>query len=74
MDGLSVWTIYDKPKDHPEGFIARRFQVASGSITATEETLVSANLEEIQDELDARGFAKLARSEDDHPSVVESWI
>jgi hypothetical protein len=24
---LSMWTVYDRPTDHPDGFIARRFEI-----------------------------------------------
>jgi hypothetical protein len=27
---LAVWTVYDRPDDYPDGFIARMFEVASG--------------------------------------------
>ena len=34
-----MWTVYDRPKDHPEGFIARMFESAAGRTNATDKTL-----------------------------------
>jgi hypothetical protein len=66
---LPMWTIYDRPKDHPDGFIARRFE----SIMPTADTLTG-ELEELREIFINAGLFKLPRSEGDEPQIVETWI
>jgi hypothetical protein len=66
---LPMWTIYDHPKDHPEGFIARRFE----SIMPTGDTLAG-ELEELREIFINAGLFKLPRSEGDEPQIVETWV
>jgi hypothetical protein len=70
---LSIWTIYDRPRDHPEGFIARRFEVADGEPTATKDTICG-KLEDIQQAFWKAGLVKLSRNDDDEPQIVENWL
>ncbi len=44
---LTIWTVYDRPKDHPDGFIARRFEIGRGQTIATDDTLAG-KLEDIR--------------------------
>ena len=64
---LAIWTIYDRPKDHPEGFIARRFEVGGG------DTLTG-KLEDIRQALWKAGLVKLSRQQGDDARIVESWV
>ena len=66
---LPMWMIYDRPKDHPDGFIARRFE----SIMPTGDTLAG-ELEELRSTFEAAGLFRLPRSEDDEPQIVETWL
>jgi len=69
---LTIWTIYDRPKDHPEGFIARRFEVGKETV-ATADTLVG-ELEELRSGFWKAGLMKLSRQDGDEPQIVESWV
>ena len=66
---LSLWTIYEKPLDHPDGFIARRFE----SDAPTEDTLTG-ELDEIRTTLERAGMIKFMRNEEDEPQIVETWV
>jgi hypothetical protein len=66
---LSMWTIYERPKDYPEGYIARRFE----SIMPTDDTLTG-ELEELREIFINAGLFKLPRSEGDEPQIVETWL
>jgi hypothetical protein len=66
---LPMWTIYDRPKDHPDGFIARRFE----SIMPTGDTLTG-ELEELRAIFINAGLFKLPRSDGDEPQIVETWL
>jgi hypothetical protein len=70
---LTIWTIYDRPKDHPDGFIARRFEVGGGDTVATPEILTG-ELEDLRQVFWKAGLMKLSRQEGDEPQVVESWV
>jgi hypothetical protein len=70
---LPLWTVYEKPLDHPEGFIARRFESGKGGATPTQDTLIG-DLEAIRDTLLRAGLVKLAREPGDEPQIVETWV
>lgn len=70
---LAIWTIYDKPKDFPEGFIARRFEVGGGNTVATADT-INGKLDDIRLALEKAGLVNICREEGDDPKIVESWI
>jgi hypothetical protein len=70
---LPMWTIYDKPKDHPDGFIARLHEVAKGEPRVT-GTALTGGLEEIRKVFWNAGLIRLTRDEKDDPQIVESWL
>jgi hypothetical protein len=70
---LCIWTIYDRPKDHPHGFIARRFEVGRGTSTPTAHTLAG-DLDDIREILAQAGLTNIRRQAGDEPQIVESWI
>ena len=70
---LTIWTIYDRPKGHPEGYIARRFEVGGGDLVATGDTMTG-ELEEMRAGFWRAGLMKLSRQDGDEPQIVESWV
>jgi hypothetical protein len=70
---LSVWTIYEKPLDHPDGFIARRHEGGKGGHHPTMDT-VEGDLMHIRATFERAGLYRLPRDEGDEPQIVESWI
>ena len=66
---LAIWTIYNKPRDYPQGFIARKYLLDR----PTSEVLTDTSLEAFRAKL-PQGLFCLGRDIDDHPNVVESWI
>lgn len=71
---LSVWTIYERPRDYPDGYIARRHEVGGGPRPLATGDTVTGGLEEIRRVFWGVGLAKLSRSPDDEPQIVESWV
>jgi hypothetical protein len=69
---LTIWTIYDRPKDHPDGFIARRFNVGP-SVMRTEHT-IAGDLEDLREGFWKAGLMKVSRQDGDEPQIVESWV
>ena len=70
---LPIWTIYDRPLDHPDGFIARMHEVAEGKSRATNRRHTG-ELEELRSIFWQAGLVKLSRDEQDEPRIVESWL
>lgn len=69
----TIWTIYDRPRDHPAGFIARRFEIGGGVSTPTNDTLTG-KIDDLRSALERAGLVKIMRSEGDEAQIVESWI
>ena len=67
---LRLWTVYERPVDYPDLYVARLFEGES----PTDQMLVCPDLEPIREELRQRGLTCLPRDDDDEPQIVESWI
>lgn len=70
---VAIWTVYDRPTDHPEGHIARMHVAIAGGSTPTQAAF-SGDLEEIRQVFADAGLTKLMRSDDDEPQIVECWL
>lgn len=73
MNALQLYTIYDHPADHPDGFVVRRFEVEDGKSTAKESLGTAPTLEEARG-LVPPGLFNLGREAGDSPSIAETWI
>lgn len=68
---MPIITIYEKPIDYPDGYIARVFELEKPTNTLIHKS----SLEECRADIKAAGFKIcVPRSENDVLSVVESWI
>ena len=70
---LSIWTVYDRPSDHPRGFMARRHEVVAGKERSTMDT-IKADLSQLRVIFLTAGLTCLARDEGDEPQIVECWL
>jgi hypothetical protein len=70
---LAIWTIYDRPSDHPDGFIARMHEVAAGRSDPTSNALTG-TLSAIREIFLSAGLTQLNRQAGDEPQIVENWI
>jgi hypothetical protein len=70
---LSMWTVYDHPKDFPHSYVARRFEVNDGGPTPTGD-LVQGELSIIRKTFSDCGLVCLTRNPEDDPVIVEVWI
>jgi hypothetical protein len=71
---VSLWTVYDHPRDYPDVWVARRSEVGVGAAPRPTSDMFTA---ETLDELRAllpRGLVCLARSPGDDPVIVEVWL
>lgn len=70
---LPLITIYEKPLDYPNGFIARVWDGEGPKPTNT--VTMRFSLEEIREDIKAAGFRVIfPRAEGDEPHIVETWM
>lgn len=74
MSVLSMWTVYDHPKDYPNSYVARRSEVTAEGQTHTSDLMVSGDLDAIRDALDQRGLYRIPRQPNDDACIVEVWL
>lgn len=73
-DALAIWTIYARPRDYPDHFVARKFLVGpNNQPLATQDMFVADSVEEVRALLPP-GLVCLARSPSDDLRIVESWL
>ncbi len=73
-DSLSMWVLYDHPRDYPDEFVARLWLVAAGGVlVATDDTHTAGTLDGLRAKL-PRGLACVTRRPDDDPKVIEVWL
>ena len=72
---LSMWTIYDRPRDYPVGHIARRYDVGGDldEPRASGDAIIG-ELETIRESMMRCGLTCLMRDPNDHPTVLETWL
>ena len=69
-DELTIWVIYDHPRDHPDYFVARRWD----GETATEEMIFAPSLSQLRRAMQRRYLTRLPRHKDDDPVIIETWL
>lgn len=70
---LPIWTVYNRPSDYPDGYIARMHLTGNGEMAATDLT-IKADLSDIRRVLRLAGLTKMNREPEDVPQIVESWL
>lgn len=72
---LNVWTIFDHPRDYPDGYIARCFETGAGMTEPVPTNYtITGDLPLIRATLDYAGLVRMMRSEGDDKNIVESWL
>lgn len=71
---LTMWTVYDRPSDAPEYYVARLWHIAPGQPHPTSTVIASSNLEIVRDYLLELGLTQLPRTEEDDPVILECWL
>lgn len=71
---LTMWTVYDHPRDFPNNYVARKFLVDADGPRPQEQILVCPHVDKIRATLAADGFVCLPRLPDDDPTIIEVWV
>jgi hypothetical protein len=69
-----MWTVYDHPKDFPNSYVARRFEVGSGHAPHATTDLVQGELSIIRRSFEQCGLVCLKRKPEDEPQIIETWL
>lgn len=78
--GLSIWTLYDHPADFPGEWVARRWVIAKGVYSHTDDMVADADLNVVRRhvfaDLERRGMSPvyLPRSPGDDPVIKGVWL
>ncbi len=70
---LSMWTVYERPMDRPDSYVARRWVVRNGQLAATNDLHIAEDLVRLR-RLLPQGLERLPRDPEDDPVIVETWI
>ncbi len=71
---LDLWTIYQRPLDFPQHYVARRWEVRHSGPRPTADIIVAEDIERLRDAMRARGLHNIGRKPGDEAQIVESWI
>lgn len=69
---MSIWVIFRNPASG--GYIANRCEIREGKPVPTADFLVERKIETLRDHFRMHGLVMLARSPEDEPNLVESWL
>lgn len=69
MNSLDIWTVYERPTDYPQGFIARLYRNG----TATQAIVTGDTLDAVRGGIPL-GLCRMARHPSDDPVIVETWL
>lgn len=66
-------SIYKNPKDYPDKFVARVFDIQPGKVYATRYIRISEDIDELRRSMPSE-FSFLDRTPMDDPELVEIWF
>ena len=66
---VELWAVFDRPNEHPESYVARRFL----NNTPTEDFIVSPKLEGVEQALVDKGLVQV-KFDAENPKISQLWI
>lgn len=73
MNTLSSWTVYEKPLDYPDKYVARLWYTNAHGIFHTNRIVIGDSLEAVRAQMPA-GMRPIPRWPGDEPQIVEIWL
>ncbi len=75
MNALIMWTVYDKPRDFPDKFVARKWEIRPGikNPIPTSDIIVSQTLDGVRAAL-PQGLFRQPSMPCDETHIVEVWF
>lgn len=75
VDTLTLWTIYDHPRDFPRHYVVRGFDILPGGERARPIVCLYDSLTDARHDCHAHGASGFfSPSPDDDPVILETWI
>lgn len=74
MTALTLYTVYDSPRDAPGLIVVRAHRVDNGHCTPSQDALQFLDLTEARMHLHRLGLFNMGRHERDDPAILETWI
>lgn len=72
---LRMYTIYDHPTDYPNHFVVRGITIREGHIIHDHiATAIVDTLREARAAIPMQYSARISRSPEDEPQIVETWL
>lgn len=71
---LTMWTVYERPSDFPDLYVARKWEVQQGFAKPTLEVRVSTDLSPLEDQLSHEGLTFMQREPSDEPQILGVWL
>jgi hypothetical protein len=72
---VSIWTVYERHKDYPRGYMARRFEVHRDcDAPVVTDDIVRDKLFIIRACLNFAGLTRVPRMDGDDPVILECWL
>ena len=74
MNEITMYTVYDHPKDYPDSWVLRGWVVGPGIEPEEIPLLYVSDYEDIRFEMEQRGLTCILRKPEDDPCIKETWI
>ncbi len=72
---IDNYVVFDSPEDYPGLFVVRRFVVTQGKIDPDEDPyMLGSDYYLIEREMAIKGLFRIPRSQEDPPSLMETWV
>jgi hypothetical protein len=72
---LNIWVIYDHPKDYPDEYVARLWQVGpNGETTCKSSVIRTKVVDKLRRIFMKSGLVRMDRSDIDDDCILETWL
>ena len=69
-----MWVIYEHPKDFPEEYVARQWQIYPGTVVPGKTVERDQDLHVLRQRFDDMGLVCAQPSPGDDPAILEIWF
>lgn len=70
---LSMYVVYERPRDYPTSYVVRRHAITPQGHYATPDHTIHATLEEARAAV-PQWMVRMVRHPNDEPQIVECWV
>lgn len=81
LGAMTMWVVYDHPRDYPDHYVAREHTVSNGKSTPTPEHFYHTDVDSVRGWVHQRAREHgittavcFPRHEEDETQILETWI